>query len=303
MNDTARRRFGRRVSWFCTIPLTATSAFAYGSHLMHRHLLEGFSQHASLARPPWTAATSKRLALTYGSLAADVCYLQAVNLYGASPAKRDGYPQLAALLERATWLDPRFAAPYLFAGTALTVAGMDNDAALALLKRGSAARPDVWRISFYYGFELMERGQYRAAAQAMASAAAQPGAPPHLAGLASRLASEGHDPAVALDLIDTLRASATSEEERQALDERRNQLLFEVALMGWQRAGQAFFARHGRVARDGQEAAVDAPPELPTADPWGAPYRFESDGRATSDHADRRLRLRLHRPGDKAGAL
>ena len=297
MDEIPRRPSGRRARWLCALALAAASSFAYGNQSVHRHLLEADPQRTSLARSPWTATTSNRLALTYRSLAADVAYLQAISLYGSSPAHRDGYPQLAPLLKRASGLDPRFAAPYLLAGTALTVAGMDNEAALALLERGSAARPDVWRISFYYAFELMERGRYRAAAQAMAGAAAQTGAPFHLTSLAARLASEGHDPAVALALVDTLRARATTEEETRALDERRDQLLFEKGLVGWQQAGRAFYARHGRVPRDGQEAAADALPDLPLADPWGAPYGFEGDGRATSDHIDRRLRL--HRPGDQ----
>lgn len=266
--------------------------------LAHQSLLRCDGKRAPASNRPSDAASLRRWALTYRPQVADGLYLRAVNAFGSGAEHRAHYPSLAPLLWRSSDVDPSFAAPYLLAGTALTSAEADNDAALALLRRGAAMRPDVWRIHFLYGFELFSRGQFRVAAQAMANAAALPQAPPYVRGLAVRLAAEGGDPALGLAMLDGWQQSMPTPDPADV--ERRAALVYQQMLARWQACAQRFVYAHGRAARDMAELArfAQAGEAAPQHDPWGAPFVLDAEGAVTSRHFSKRLRI--HR--EPAGA-
>lgn len=264
---------------------------AWGSIAAHARL-----QALDTKRPTPSMAYSitlkqqARLCGSYRPVLADLYYLRAVNLFGTKSEHKRGYPGLSRLLWAASCLDGHFVAPYLLAGTALSSVPAQAEAALDLLARGAALRPDIWRLPFFYAFELFERGHLASAAQQMARAAQGPGAPPFVASLAARLAADSGEPRLAIQMLDALAQTTEDEGARDLFEERRRALLWQEECAAWQRALDAYRQRYGGATpslRAVQEATTEP---LPMADPWGAPY-LALDGRITSDNAERQLHV------------
>src|SRR5947208_2581053 len=94
-------------------------------------------------RETFASEESLRLmALGYRNVVADYYWLRAISHFGTTQMHAVHYPNLEPLLRRITALDPYFAEAYFFAGTALTVKGMDPHASIELLTRGIHYRAD-----------------------------------------------------------------------------------------------------------------------------------------------------------------
>jgi hypothetical protein len=161
----------------------------------------------------------QRIALEYDAVLADVYWIRALQHYGgeslAAPTGREKYGHLYALLDLTTTLDPYFNIAYRFGAIFLSegypTGPARPDQAVALLRKGIAARPGKWHyfldIGFVYYWHLRD---YRAAAEWVQRAQAQPGAPNWLGPLAATMLTRGDDRASARFLW---RQIAQSEEE------------------------------------------------------------------------------------------
>ena len=104
-------------------------------------------------------AVLDRMALSFDALLADVYWIRALQLYGATKRSEDeekSYELLGPLLDITTTLDPRFNVAYRFGAIFLTEAYPNGpgrpDLAIALLQKGIAAMPDRWEYYMDVGF-------------------------------------------------------------------------------------------------------------------------------------------------------
>jgi len=143
--------------------------------------------------------TVKRLSLGYSSLLAVVYWTRAVQYFGnrhLQDSKR--YDLLYPLLDITTDLDPQLVVAYqtgsIFLCQSPPNGAGEPDKAVALLEKGIAANPEVWRMYFTLGFvHYLERKDYKAAEQAFRKGSEVPGALPWMRTMAARMAEHAQD--------------------------------------------------------------------------------------------------------------
>ena len=147
-----------------------------------------------------------RLALGFDALAADAYWIRAIQHYGGDRLRATDthkkYELLYPLLDITTTLDPHFNIAYRFGAIFLSEpypggAGRP-DLAVALLRKGIAARPTKWEYYHDIGFiHYWSLGDYQAAADWFRRGAEQPNAPEWLLPVAASMLAEGKDRASA----------------------------------------------------------------------------------------------------------
>jgi hypothetical protein len=239
------------------------------------------------------------LSLGHRSLVADYYWLRALSHFGDETKHTLVYPDLVPLISRVLALDPYFGGAYQFAGTALTLNGMDPKIASALLTTGLTYRPDLWQIPFYLGFNLYYfEEDYGRAAEMLARAATMKGAPPVAGLLATRLAAEAGRPEVGIRLIDTMLEGITDAKLRAEYEGRRAMLQVERDVRFLDEA----IARHrqetGAPPRTMSELVRPGLLAREPIDPFGQPYALDGEGRVVLPAGVVRLRLSdTGRPG------
>lgn len=237
------------------------------------------------------------MALGYRSLVADYYWMRALSHFGDQAMHPKLYPDLAAFLERVLALDPYFATGYFFAGTALTIKGMDPQPSIRLLERGLRYRPDDWHIAFLLGFNAYYfAGDYALGARALAIAARLPGAPPIAKPLAMRLAAAAGEPEIGLSLLESIVPSLTDEQLKEEYEERRRLLELELQLKHLNKASARYQARHGKPpATIGDLVGPGLLQSIPD-EPLGGRYSLSSSGMVTTSNDAKRLRLTQKTP-------
>jgi len=90
--------------------------------------------------------------LGYEQLAADIIWLQAIQVIGEDTVTPNGYDWIYHALDVVTTLDPEFSYAYQLGGVTLSVLGRAPEKSNALLLKGMRVNPDIWQIPFYIGF-------------------------------------------------------------------------------------------------------------------------------------------------------
>jgi len=147
-------------------------------------------------------AAMQRLALDHDSLLADVYWIRAVQYYGgnrlAPQLRKHHYELLYPMLDITTSLDPHFNIAYRFGAIFLSEEYPGgpgrSDQAIALLRKGLAARPDKWQYYLDAGFvNYFHLHDYRAAADWFSRGARLPNAPNWMPPLAAATLAKGND--------------------------------------------------------------------------------------------------------------
>lgn len=160
---------------------------------------------------------TKALTLGFSNLAADVLWIRAVAYFGGHVLTDNEYPWFYRILVQVTTLDPPFAHPYLFGGTALALKPETGDESVAMLTRGMMNYPGDWRYPFYIGFNAFyNKHDPERAAGMLFYAASLPGSPYYLPRLAASLLAESGRAEVAVRLLETM-AEGTEEKEAREL--------------------------------------------------------------------------------------
>jgi tetratricopeptide (TPR) repeat protein len=244
----------------------------------------------------------RRLSGAYNALAADVYWIRAIQYYGGAKRRlvaqppgpepppmlaavdpRD-YPQLYALLDITTTLDPHFDIAYRFGAVFLAEAYPTGagrvDLAVKLLEKGIAARPDKWEymqdIGFvYYWFAH----DYREAAAWFEKASEVPGAPVWLKGLAATTLAQGGDRQSSRRMWQAILETSDVEWLRNSAQRILAQLQALDDIDAIQSRLDAFAKVRG--APPGDWPTVVRARVFPgtPADPSGTPYELTGDGR------------------------
>jgi hypothetical protein len=269
---------------FVLVAALALAAAALRPKALQLHPLPVETQ---LDVPPFPAEVSGPFSFGMRSVLADVCFMEAIQVYGAHRTglgAAEGAPldhQLARLLEYATDLDPKFAGAYWFAGYAMPRATTDGITANVvpaeqILKRGVRERPDDWRIGFILGyiqaFFLEEPEQ---ASANLRLAAASPRAPHYLPFLANRLAVEGGELETAEEMAQTMEQEASEEQTRADWHARLLDLRMERGMRAIEAAVRQFRARTGRDPSSLHELLRRGDLQALPAEPHGGEYVVE----------------------------
>lgn len=249
--------------------------------------------------PPIPGDVARALTFGFRSLLADFTLLQAIQLL---PVRHgDMAPEAAApidrrmfrLLDYSVEVDRKFGGAYRFAAAALPHETMDGKVfgvvnAMQILEKGVRERPDDWRMGFLLGFlQSYYLRDFPAAARNLALSAKQPGAPPFVGLLATRLAAQGGELQLATSLAEAMLAQANEESTRKEWQDRVDALHVERDLRAIEDAAQRYREVHGFPARSVQ-ALVSAGflPVFPR-EPHGGRYVLEGDGTARSTSTER----------------
>lgn len=232
------------------------------------------------------------LSMGYKSLVADYYWLRAINEYGDILKHDYHYPNVAPLMERCLSLDPYFRTGYVFAGTALTTQGMDPAISNQLLEQGMLYRREEWRIPFLLGFNnYYFFHDYVKAARFFAKAATLSDVPDYVGPLATRLAVEAGEPAVGLQLVDSILESVHDPQTLKVYQERRKLLQLEIELRWLAEALDRYQNTMGKKARELPDlVAAGLLQNIPT-DPLGGTYFIDPQGRIQTTSDAQRLRV------------
>ena len=167
------------------------------------------------------AARLKPLLLGFHGAAADLLWIQIVQYVGTHWQTDRTFPQLAKALNLATSLDPHFLEPYRFGGLYLLYLARQPQAAVSLLEKGAAAKPDRWELPHDLGrYYYLEAHDYARSLEWWERAAKLPGRPDYLPRFVARLyAKTGHEE-TALELWSEIYRTAQNDHVRSlALEE------------------------------------------------------------------------------------
>ncbi len=246
------------------------------------------------ARGGLLAEISRRPAFAFGfrNFMADLVWLEAVQVSANRNMTRGDFDRLSSLLNTVANFDPRFDVPYIVGGLILGESHAHSRHALSLLERGRAHHPGDWRFPFYIGYtHYFCLGNPRDGGLAMADASRLPGSPEYLPRLASRMLSEGRDPATAISLLTAMLEGEADDARRRILEQRLRDVIVERDIQGLESAVAAYRRRTGAfpaVLADIVGAGLVS--EIPR-EPNGGHYVLLPGGAVGSDRATRRLKV------------
>ena len=160
-------------------------------------------------------------ALGYRELAADLLWLQAIQVMGERKLSEETGHWLYHLLDRITTLDPKFVRAYEAGSHALCILVLLPEESNRLLEKGMQHNPQEWKLPFLLGINYyFESGDDEKAAEAMAKAARLPGAPEGIARLAAKLFVSARSPQQAVELLAKVYEETSDENVRKMLEVR-----------------------------------------------------------------------------------
>lgn len=230
--------------------------------------------------------------LGYHHVGADVLWLKLVQVIGKRHNTMEDYEWMAHALDVITTLDPQYAYAYYAGGVILGDLANRPDLANRLLMRGHEANPTVWNIPFLLGYNYYflladpDRGAYYTM-----RAAALPGRPAYLPGLATRMAAEAGKPETALAFLEARLKETTDPEMKNFFETRMKEVIIERDIRLLERAIDQYRLRHGH-RPPSLAALVEAQvlSALPL-EPFGGEYRYDAmTGTVTSSTHPERLK-------------
>ncbi len=240
------------------------------------------------------AAIAKRPVVSIGfrNLLSDVAWLDAVQVAGNPKMTMAEYDRLFDLLNVTSDFDPRFEIPYLLGGLILGESPLHARKALAVLERGKRQYPADWRFPFYMGYtEYFSLGDAMAGGAVMAEAAALPGSPAYLTGLASRMLSEAREPDAAIALLEPIVRQESDPARRAVMERRIREVYVERDLQALEKAVERYREKTGAAPVDLSDLVREGVlPAIPV-EPNGGKYLLVGGGKVRSDRIAKRLQV------------
>jgi hypothetical protein len=240
----------------------------------------------------------KPMVLGYHHVAADLLWLNIVQVLGEREVRQADYKWLFHALDVATTLDPHYVYAYDVGGVVLAELAGRVDWSNALLDKGLAANPEAWRLPFQLGFNsFFHQQNYIRAADYMAIAARLPGRPAYVPELAARLYVEGKQPSLALDFLDVMEWQTDDAQVLAVLERRKSEVILECDLTMLEEAVQRYRARTGRGPESFDELIHAGDLAALPVEPFGGAYRLDAE-HGTVVSTTHQTRMRLHHAPD-----
>lgn len=221
---------------------------AGATHLLHRASLADAAERERLGPLP-NARILRFVTSTHHTSAADLYWLKLVQYVGTEAALQAGWPDLEALAELVTTLDPKYGYAYQASGVLLATVGR-IESSNEILERGMAEVPDRWQLPFYAAFNRWyHEGKFREAGELMLRASRLPGRPPFVSELASRLYASSGSLDDGIALLDLMIGNTEDPLLRDDLVRRREDLVIEKMLRLIEARVEAFRDAEGRWPR------------------------------------------------------
>ena len=235
--------------------------------------------------------------LGYRQLVADIIWLQAVQHIGARRDTAEGYSWTFHAVDVLTDLDPTFVAPYQATGVLLGVLVGHHDEGIAILTKGMRHNPDAWQLPFLAGYiSYYELCDASAGGKYLRMAAQAPGSPAYLPKLAARMTVESGDPAAALEFLDRFSRSVNDDRIREALRQRKMEIIQERDLLELEDSVRRYYARYERFPSKLDDLVLRGLIHHIPSDPLGGHYEINFMTGAVSA-SSRKERLRIHGNG------
>jgi len=237
--------------------------------------------------------------LGYRELAADLLWLQAIQVMGERKLSEEAGHWLYDALDRITTLDPKFVRAYEAGSHALCTLVVLPEQSIRLLEKGMQHNPQEWKLPFLSGINYyFELADDEKAAEAMAKAASLPGAPESLARLAAKLFVSAKSPQQAVELLAKVYEETSDENVRKMLEVRLKESIVERDLQILEQAISQYQANYSR--RPERLENLVGPGllrELPR-EPFGGRYLYEpKTGAVRSSEVMERMRITVRRRG------
>ncbi len=237
--------------------------------------------------------------LGYRELAADLLWLQAIQMMGEQKLSVDDGHWLYHAVDRITTLDPKFVRAYEAGSHALCILVVLPEESNRLLAKGMQYNPQEWKLPFLLGINYyFELGDDEKAAAAMARASSLPGAPDSLVRLAAKLFVSAKSPQQAVELLSKVYEETSDENVRRTLEVRLKESIVERDLQILEEAIGRYRANYSR-RPDRLENLVGPGllQELPK-EPYGGRYLYEpTTGTVRSSEVAERMRIPVRRRG------
>lgn len=237
--------------------------------------------------------------LGYRELAADLLWLQAIQVMGERKLSEEAGHWLYQAVDRITTLDPKFVRAYEAGSHALCILVVLPEQSNRLLEKGMRHNPQEWKLPFLLGMNYyFELADDEKAAEVMALASRLPGAPESLVRLAAKLFVSAKSPQQAVELLAKVYEETSDENVRKMLEIRLKESIVERDLQILEQAISRFQANHSR-RPERLENLVESGllRELPM-EPFGGRYLYEpATGIVRSSEVTERMRVTGHRRG------
>lgn len=235
--------------------------------------------------------------LGYRELAADLLWLQAIQVMGERKLSEEAGHWLYQAVDRITTLDPKFVRAYEAGSHALCILVLLPEESNRLLEKGMQHNPQEWKLPFLLGINYyFELADDEKAAEVMALASRLPGAPESLVRLAAKLFVSAKSPQQAVELLAKVYEETSDENVRKMLEIRLKESIVERDLQILEQAISRFQASQSR--RPERLENLVGPGllrELPM-EPFGGRYLYEpATGIVRSSEVTERIRLTGHR--------
>lgn len=237
--------------------------------------------------------------LGYRELAADLLWLQAIQVIGEQKLSEEEGHWLYDAVDRITTLDPKFVRAYEAGSHALCILVVMPEKSNRLLEKGMQHNPQEWKLPFLLGINYyFEMADDEKAAEAMAKAARLPGAPEGIARLAAKLFVSAKSPQQAVELLAKVYEETSDENIRKTLEIRLKESLVERDIQILEQAISRYQASHSRPPEQLENLVEQGLlRELPK-EPFGGHYLYEpSTGAVRSSEVTERMRITARRRG------
>lgn len=226
-------------------------------------------------------------------LAADLLWLQSVQVLGEREVDEAEYEWLFHAFDLITTLDPRFVAAYDTGGLLLTELARRVDLSNQLLEKGMAANPTAWRIPYLLGFNhFFYQRDYGVAAQYLAAASHLPGRPNYVPELASRLYVEAHSPELALSFLNSILDQTGDPQVVTVLGRRRGEVRIEMDIDMLEAAMARYRQRFGQQPAALTQLVDEKVLASLPREPFGGDYQLDpKSGHVVSTTHPQRMKL------------
>lgn len=237
--------------------------------------------------------------LGYRELAADLLWLQAIQVMGQRKVSEQEGRWLYQAIDTLTTIDPKFVRAYEAGSHALCTLVVLPKESNQLLEKGIRHNPQEWRLPFLLGINYyFEFADDEKAAESMALAARLPGAPENLARLAAKLFVSAKSPQQAVEFLAKVYEETTDENVRQLLENRLKESIVERDLQILEEAISRYQDKYSRRPNHLQDlVGLGLLSALPH-EPFGGRYLYEpATGTVRSSEVKERMRIPVRRRG------